>query len=319
MSLILHPSPPLEIQFANRQTSPFTIQAIKALSDAVNPKHIDTVEATPAHNIMQDRRLALRLRQPVLRNLEGEVESYAGHSRAGPAKPRRRRGRAGEDVFPYAPLLPKLPAQTLFLHQTHGIAGAAFTNQAQIQQFTNLAQDGDYLITTVPNTALGVLTADCLPVIFYAPDRHAVAAVHAGWRGSVAGILTEVIQAFRALNSDHTQLQVWFGPAAGVCCYAVGPEFSTHLTAAAPLAPTMTTTNYSAHKLNLAPILINRSGQAYFNLARYNYELLLRNGILEHNVDLTCNLCTICNLQFGSYRRDGLAAELQVSRVVLKS
>ena len=204
----------------------------------------------------------------------------------------------------------KLPFNTVFLHQTHSVLGAYFNSQVQVKNFQNLELEGDYLISSVPNLAIGILTADCLPVIFYDPIKKITAVIHAGWRGSVAGILHKVLADFKnSISSDLSQLQVWFGPAAQNCCYEVQAEFRQNL---------LINEQILTNKIILQACFTERNQRIFFDLARYNYELLLLSDILEHNINRKFNLCTICNEQFCSYRRDGVESGLQVTKVLLK-
>ena len=203
----------------------------------------------------------------------------------------------------------KFPANILFLHQTHSILGTYFNTQAQVANFQNLITEGDYLISSISDLAIGILTADCLPVVFYDPVKKITAVVHAGWRGSVAGILPKTLADFKNLiGSDLSQIQVWFGPAARACCYEVQPEFRDNLFKASVLID----------QAILQACFVERKQRIFFDLAQYNYELLLLNDILGHNVNRKFNLCTICNVQFCSYRRDGLESGLQITKVLLK-
>jgi len=79
----------------------------------------------------------------------------------------------------------------------------------------------DGAVTSLPSTALAVLTADCLPVL--ACDRlgTVIGAFHAGWRGLLAGVLENGLA---AMNRDAQELLVWIGPAIGAASYQVGPE-----------------------------------------------------------------------------------------------
>lgn len=74
----------------------------------------------------------------------------------------------------------------------------------------------DILITSAPGTTLGILTADCAPVILVGRSRAAV--VHAGWRGVVAGAVE------RGLEAMGEVVAAWVGPSIHACCYEVGPE-----------------------------------------------------------------------------------------------
>nr|WP_218624019.1 peptidoglycan editing factor PgeF [Granulicella sp. dw_53] len=85
--------------------------------------------------------------------------------------------------------------------------------------------EGDGLRTRVPGILLGIQTADCVPVLVVDVKRRVVAAIHAGWRGTVAGIVERGVEAMRAqYGCEVGDLVGAVGPSIGVCCYAVGDE-----------------------------------------------------------------------------------------------
>ena len=113
-----------------------------------------------------------------------------------------------------------------FLKQVHGTMGLAVTpeNKDAIPPFTI---EGDYLVTGIPGTAIGVMTADCLPIVAIDQKHKAAGIAHAGWRGSVNGVGKEMI------NHMHTQygtqpedLSIFFGSSAHNCCYMVGDDLN---------------------------------------------------------------------------------------------
>jgi YfiH family protein len=83
------------------------------------------------------------------------------------------------------------------------------------------APEADALYAADSPLVLGVLTADCLPVLFCSVDGHEIAVAHAGWRGLLAGVLEATLGSFRAPASAIT---VWLGPAIGPCHFEVGSE-----------------------------------------------------------------------------------------------
>lgn len=84
---------------------------------------------------------------------------------------------------------------------------------------------GDALITDQPGVAVMTLHADCLPVLLVDPDRPAVAAVNAGWRGTVADVVGTTVRAMRDAFGSHPEgLLAFLGPSIASCCYEVGPE-----------------------------------------------------------------------------------------------
>jgi polyphenol oxidase len=92
---------------------------------------------------------------------------------------------------------------------------------------TNVGQC-DALVTSLPATALAVQTADCVPILLAGAAPHAVvgavAAVHAGWRGSAKNVAREAVRELAELGARPSTLMAWIGPAIGACCYEVGGE-----------------------------------------------------------------------------------------------
>lgn len=88
--------------------------------------------------------------------------------------------------------------------------------------------DGDALVTSDPGLVLAIATADCVPLLLEADGR--VAAVHAGWRGVVAGVVRRAVRSLR--HHSSAAVQAWIGPAIGGCCYEVGDEVAARVVAA---------------------------------------------------------------------------------------
>ncbi len=85
--------------------------------------------------------------------------------------------------------------------------------------------EGDGLMTGVTGVLLGIQTADCVPVLMVDVERRVVAAFHAGWRGTVAGIVEQGVAAMgQEYGSRVEDLVAAVGPSIGACCYAVGEE-----------------------------------------------------------------------------------------------
>jgi YfiH family protein len=86
--------------------------------------------------------------------------------------------------------------------------------------------EGDALVTSRAEHALGVVTADCVPVLFAATDRSgeviAIGAAHAGWRGLASGVLRATVERLR--GADAVALEAWIGPSIGPCCYEVSED-----------------------------------------------------------------------------------------------
>ncbi len=112
-----------------------------------------------------------------------------------------------------------LSGRVVTLRQTH--SDIVWT----VRQSEGCLGDGDALITDEPGLLLAIRTADCVPILLADPVRRVVAAVHAGWRGTVAGILTQTLGQMRAhYETNPLDVVAAVGPAIGPCCFEVGPE-----------------------------------------------------------------------------------------------
>lgn len=87
--------------------------------------------------------------------------------------------------------------------------------------------EGDALFTDQPGLALSVVTADCVPILLAGPAG--VAAIHAGWRGIVGGVIPATLETLKGRPGEWT---AWIGPAIGACCYEVGEDVAERVVAA---------------------------------------------------------------------------------------
>jgi hypothetical protein len=147
---------------------------------------------------------------------------------------------------------------------------------------SGLLGQGDALIENTPGAIVAVKTADCIPILLVDERLRAVAAVHAGWRGTVAGIVGKAVAAMRdRYGSRPADLHAAIGPGIGECCYEVGPEVAAHF---------------------------GEKGRAHIDLAGANRRQLLEAGVTESRI-YPSNLCTMCRPEeFHSFRRDKDAA-----------
>jgi polyphenol oxidase len=88
--------------------------------------------------------------------------------------------------------------------------------------------EADAIISSEPGVAIGIKTADCVPVLLADAENRAVAFVHAGWRGTAANILGATIDALRSRGCRPEDIRVAIGPSIGSCCYEVGEEVARH-------------------------------------------------------------------------------------------
>lgn len=83
----------------------------------------------------------------------------------------------------------------------------------------------DAMVTATPGLALGILTADCQPVLFHDPKAGVIGAAHAGWRGTRDGVLEATVAAMEALGAKRANIAAVIGPSISQRNYEVGPEF----------------------------------------------------------------------------------------------
>lgn len=156
-----------------------------------------------------------------------------------------------------------------------------------------IAGDGDALLTTDRGISLGVATADCLPLAAVDPEAGVLALVHAGWRGTLAGVLGKTLRRMiDRLGADPGRIRIGTGAAVGVCCYEVGPEVLDAFRAGNP-----------DHASRCFRRL--ESGAVHLDLIEANRIQALEAGIRkEHFAAL--GVCTLCRPDAcHSYRRDG--------------
>jgi len=159
--------------------------------------------------------------------------------------------------------------------------------------------DADGLCTDAPGVVLGVFVADCVPALLVDPRSGASAAVHAGWRGTVAGVLPAAVRALAAeFGARPGDLRVALGPAIGPCCFEVGPEVVAAFEALCPDA--------RARGIVL-PSPRGAAGKANVDLKAANRLLLERAGVDPEALEAGPE-CTSCDrTRFYSFRRDGSA------------
>ncbi|MFT4151779.1 MAG: peptidoglycan editing factor PgeF [Paracoccaceae bacterium] len=83
----------------------------------------------------------------------------------------------------------------------------------------------DAMVTATPGVGLGILTADCQPVLFADPRAGVIGAAHAGWRGALEGVLEATVDAMEALGADRSRIAAVIGPTISQPVYEVGPDF----------------------------------------------------------------------------------------------
>lgn len=167
-------------------------------------------------------------------------------------------------------------AQLATLHQVHSAdCVAAAGRSGQLGR-------GDALLENRPGAVVAVKTADCIPILLVDERDRAVAAVHAGWRGTAAGIVRRAVEAMGVrFGTRPEDLLAAIGPGIGPCCYEVGPEVAEQF---------------------------GQAGRVRLDLSAINRQQLTEIGIPESRICVS-RLCTMCRPgEFHSFRRDKEAA-----------
>ncbi len=164
--------------------------------------------------------------------------------------------------------------------------------------------EGDAIVTSRKGLAIGVLTADCVPVLFYDAEAGCIAVAHAGWRGFVAGVLRETLsimsQGFGARAAD---IHAAIGPHIGPCCYEVSEGLIHEF-------------QESGQETKPYFSLDDPGGALRLDLGRAVYDELLRCGLEPAHISPP-GPCTSCGGGFYSYRRDGVTGR-QLSFIMMR-
>lgn len=175
------------------------------------------------------------------------------------------------------------PERIRLLSQVHGDLVIEAT-EASPQ--TPPTADGQW--TQAPGVAIGVRTADCLPILLEDPVGRRVAAVHAGWRGVIAKIVVKAVEALVAQGTRPENLRAAIGPAIGPCCFEIDGDLPDRFAAAFG-----------------AGVVRRVEGRAkpFLDLAACVRQSLEQTGVPRGQID-ALGACTSCDARFYSHRRD---------------
>jgi YfiH family protein len=160
-----------------------------------------------------------------------------------------------------------------------------------------LIGEGDALITSQPGTLVAIRTADCLPILIADPGQRVVAAIHAGWRGTIANISSDAIEILASQFGSHrADLIVVIGPGIGECCFEVGPEVASQFG-------------------TIFPERNDLEGRANIHLASANLRQLAKAGVPAQQITVV-EECTCCGSErYHSFRRDREASGRMLSAI----
>lgn len=215
--------------------------------------------------------VAVRLELPLLRRVEGLFHAFTLR---------------GSDPGAVLQAIAGRSVPLRSLRQVHG-AAVHLVDAGDSSE----SPQGDALVCARAGIAVGVFVADCVPVLICDPVRRVVAAAHAGWRGTVAGVLRAAIATMRqACGVRPGNLIVGFGPAIGPCCFKVGDEVVSALLGADPGA---------------RDCVLDGAGGRRIDLVAANRRQAILTGVPEEQVE-AAGLCTCCGGErFESYRAGG--------------
>jgi polyphenol oxidase len=171
---------------------------------------------------------------------------------------------------------------------------------------------GDASATNRPGLLLGLQTADCVPILLVDPKKRAIAAIHAGWKGTLARIAEKAVGRMRLeFGSKPANLRAAIGPSIGACCYEVGAEFVTKFSAQFADAseyfdePRTGDEPNPLQWLNMAPPGHQPPPRnVHLDLPKANRAQLLAAGLRPQNI-FRSGLCTACHTDFFfSHRRE---------------
>jgi len=153
------------------------------------------------------------------------------------------------------------------------------------------------------NQSFGVRTADCVPVILASKDGEILSVLHCGWRGTVDGLLINALNCLKELTS--ADIEVAIGPGADKCCYVVGDEVVSGVE--------NSLIQFGINPAVKSKVLVNISdNQQCFNIKELLRSQALSLGVRPENIAIS-PICTICNEQFFSFRRQKDHSGRQVS------
>ncbi len=153
--------------------------------------------------------------------------------------------------------------------------------------------EADALITNLPGLAISIRTADCYPILLADARNCAVAAIHAGWRGTAGQIVRQTLERMqKEFGTQPGDVSAAIGPGIGVCCYEVGEDVACQF---------------------------GHTGQTHLDLCSENRKQLEAAGVSPQNIEAS-GVCTFCDAErFFSYRREKEKAGRMTSYIMLRT
>lgn len=181
-------------------------------------------------------------------------------------------------------------------------------NVAIADRYQRFFADTDALLTFERDVPVGVKTADCVPILIYAPDRQGVGAIHAGWKGTLGGIVDNVMDVLELKEADPSLLRVAFGPSISKSVYEVDKG----------LADRFIEAGFGGYVSFPGGI----EGKPHIDLQGVNMERFIRRGVKRENISLHSGCSYASKMSDGSplyvsHRRSGGAPARMLTSIML--
>jgi polyphenol oxidase len=187
------------------------------------------------------------------------------------------------------------PDALLRVRQVHGAAVRVVPRDAALAREVQQLPDADAVVSDAPGAVLAVQVADCVPLLVASTRHTAVAAVHAGWRGTRAGVAIAAVRALKErFDVNPADLIVAIGPSIGPCCYEVGEEVVREIRHADVARPS-----------TVERWFVRARDSVRLDLWAANRDQLVSAGVPADRIHV-CGLCTRTHARiFDSYRAEG--------------
>ncbi len=234
------------------------------------------------------------IQSPLLAGFAHGFTTRAGGGSSGPFESLNLGGLVGDEPGRVASNWARLERETGLrfarVRQVHG------ARAVRADAPTEPLVEADVVVSRAPGVAACVSVADCVPILLADPETGAVAAVHAGWRGTVARAAAEGVRALaREAGAPSSRLLAVVGPAIGPCCYEVSPDLAARF------------------RSELGPETVREGAAPRLDLWRANVGVLRAEGVAADRIEVLAR-CTACERDaFFSHRRDAGRTGRQVA------
>jgi hypothetical protein len=195
------------------------------------------------------------------------------------------------------------PRRVYVLSQVHGTNAHVLTGTEDREELIRTVS-GDITLSRTPGVACGVRSADCVPILIADRASGAVAAIHSGWRGTVAGVAAAGVAALRDLAGARGDLVAAVGPHIQTCCFEVGDDVAADLARSSPLGE--------------AAVVRAEGKKPHVDLRRIVHAQLEAAGLAAEMIDDVMG-CSVCEPErFHSFRRGGKVSGRMLSAIVAR-